>query len=247
MISVVLTYHNRLEQFKRTLRSLQTQMFHCDELIVVDDASDDDQAASIALREFSCNHNLIVISKEEKSWINPAVPYNRGFAAASGDTVLIQNAETLHAGRILHHIRMNIKQSVYLSYSAYSIDEQTTQRVCDFDDEYSCENMRDLLSPMDVGQWYNHPEHMPKGYHFCSAILKKDLDRVGGFNEEFSSGYCFEDDEFLLRLSRAGIIVEILPPEVGFVVHQWHPKPTRYQCPSPEWERNRILFNRCRK
>lgn len=34
--------------------------------------------------------------------------------------------------------------------------------------------------------WYNHSVTNPKGYHFCSAITRKNLYDLGGFDERFA-------------------------------------------------------------
>lgn len=51
-------------------------------------------------------------------------------------------------------------------------------------------------------------------------MLREDLERVGGFDERYAPGLAYEDDEFLARVKRAGIKVEII--DDPFVVHQKH-------------------------
>jgi len=102
LVSIVITYHNRPDQFRQTLRSLRAFYgvnLPGTEVVVVDDASDSDLRAQNVLTEESFPATLIEIRPEEKTWVNPCVPYNRGFAAATGDIIFIQNAESLHMGR----------------------------------------------------------------------------------------------------------------------------------------------------
>jgi hypothetical protein len=74
---------------------------------------------------------------------------------------------------------------------------------------------------MDVNGWLNHPEINPKGCHFCCAITKANLDILGGFDQRFADGYCFDDDEFLFRVKKL-LKLEFMPPDEAFVIHQWH-------------------------
>lgn len=46
------------------------------------------------------------------------------------------------------------------------------------------------------------------------------MKRLNGFDERFSDGYCFEDDEFLARIKMLALNIEIT--DFPFVVHQWH-------------------------
>ena len=50
--------------------------------------------------------------------------------------------------------------------------------------------------------WYNHPIERPCNYHFCSAIYKNKLKLIGGFDERFNYGYCYDDDELLLTIKK---------------------------------------------
>ena len=71
--------------------------------------------------------------------------------------------------------------------------------------------------------WYNHPIIKPSAYHFCSAIYKKKLEIIGGFDEKFANGYCFDDNEFLLSIKYVlKLDIINISPEKGFVIHQYH-------------------------
>ena len=73
----------------------------------------------------------------------------------------------------------------------------------------------------DLG-WYNHPLYRPVYYNFCSAITKKNMNLLGGFDERYAMGIARDDVEFVDRITRLGLKKEI-PTEVS-VIHQWHSK-----------------------
>jgi len=54
-------------------------------------------------------------------------------------------------------------------------------------------------------------------------MTKKNIDELGGFDERYSSGYGFDDNELVVRIKRKGLSVKIMPPESGvYAVHQFH-------------------------
>jgi hypothetical protein len=71
--------------------------------------------------------------------------------------------------------------------------------------------------------WYTHPFYRNIGYHFCSAIYKSKLDLMGGFDERFAEGHSFDDDELMLSIINIlQLDVNIIKPEDGLVIHQFH-------------------------
>ena len=213
-ISIVISYFNRRDQFLRTLKSIK--YFGDPEIIVVDDGSEEEHRL-----EDIAGITLIRINKEEKTWVNTCIPYNMGLAQATGDIIIIQNAECIHTGDILTYCRKLTKGTVF-SFAAYSLDR---------DLPFPAEGMevRDLR-PMILKEpprtqnghhgWYNHTIHKPTKLHFCNAYMRDDLYSIGGFDERYAPGLAYEDNELLARTERAGIKVEII--DDPFVIHQKH-------------------------
>lgn len=234
-LSIVMTYHNRLEQLDNTLRSIYAQEDPDLELIVVDDASDSGMQARIVLDDWDVPVTLIEVSRDEKHWVNPSVPYNMGFARVTGDVVVIQNAETLHVGPVLHQIRQGITSNNYMVASCYASTEEEFKQF----KHAAC--VDHVVRPCKDDHWYHHPRHFPKWYHFCSAMTVGNLRKLGGFNEAFAAGYCFEDNEFLLRI-RKKLRLAIKPLQGAYVIHQWHAKNPAMYGGCDLWERNRNLY-----
>ena len=125
MISIATTYYNRKNQFINTLKSLQKSSIKDFEVIVVDDASDDDQRIEDLQNEFKFL-KVFRINKNEKKFHNPCIGFNLAFSKCSGDVIIIQNAECLHYSDILKLTLEKITNNNYLSFACYSIDNETT-------------------------------------------------------------------------------------------------------------------------
>jgi len=213
MISIVTAYHNRLQLFINTLKSIESSEIKDFEVIAVDDGSSDEHRLERLLPRFPYL-KIIRIEPEDKWWVNPCVPYNLGFKEAKGDIIIIQNPECRHMGDILKKTS-NLKTDEYISFACYSLDKDST---------YSpIKNLKIIDRPISYdGQlgWYNHSKYRAFGYHFCSAIHKNNLDLLGGFDERYAKGIGYDDNEILVRIRRMGLNINIV--DSPFVSHQWH-------------------------
>jgi len=250
-LSIVMTYYNRVQQLAVTLRSIRLQLQECPappspEIIIVDDASTLGQEARTVISKFpDLNIKLLEFTAKEKWWINPCIPYNRGFKLATGDIVIIQNPECVHLGNILSHTLDNVTDKNYLVWSCLSTFPQDHAR---FEPLLSCPDkdfrhkLLELISPIGTRPWYTHRHIYPVNYHFCTALTRKNLNQIGGFNEEFADGYCFDDNEFLLRIQRQELQIQPMSTTIGHVIHQYHPKSATITSVGPEWDRNKYRY-----
>lgn len=212
MISIVTAYHNRKDLFINTLESISKSEISDYEIIAVDDTSSDEHRLEDLIPKYP-KLKVIRIDEKDKWWINPCVNFNIGFKAAIGDIIILQNPECKHNGDILKKAS-EIKNGQYYSFACYSLDKDST---------YSSAEPQILNRPASMdGQlsWYNHSIYRPKGYHFCSAITKEDLTRLGGFDEKYATGIAYDDDEFLYRVAKMGLQISII--DYPYVMHQWH-------------------------
>ena len=205
MIAIVATYYNRLPQLTNTVASLSK--YNDFRFIVVDDGSPEPISIQAPFME--------VIRLTNKTWYGSCIPYNVGFRKAleyNPDIVIIQNAETYHAGDILGYVRENLTDENYIAFPCYSLSEDDTIPPAVI---HNYENRCDGDSA-----WYNHPVYRPTGYHFCAAITANNLRRINGFDERFKDG-CDWDDNYLLHQVRTlGLRIDI--PLEPVVYHQWH-------------------------
>ncbi len=254
-ISIVETYYNRPQQLQLGLTSLLPYIKGREdiEIIIVDDGSDVRVNAHLVAEKFAeeLNIRVLYIPPRKKTWISPVIPYNRGFAMATGEIVVIQNSESIHHGNLIKYVENNVSEQIYLSFSCYATSEAQHAGFAEVlvrgengllahlvDVTKNLKNVANLREDC----WYNHPTLAPHGYHFCSAITKTNLDRIGGFNEAFANGYCFDDNEFVWRIQQNNIMLQVVQPEHGIVIHQWHSKNPNIRGGCKLWEDNRRLW-----
>ena len=240
-LSIVMSYHERPVQLRNTLVSFADHDYGEDvEVIIVDDGSTEFPA-----QEPNFPHRyrirILYLPPEKKHYSNPCVPFNKGFRAARGDLVVIQNPECLHVDNVVKYTAENLRQGDYLSFSCYSQNETAFRMAGHVTDVQSALKHVDFVDTRadNNGEfgWYNHPKYNPSGYHFCSAITRADLLRLGGFDERYGNGISFDDNEFLYRirrdLSRFRFVDDIV------VLHQWHYTNTE----ATEWHKRRFRRN----
>lgn len=227
--SIVTSYYNRKKQFINTLETIKkSDEIDNIEFIVVDDASDEDHRIEDLLGVYSFL-KLIRIEKRDKWWTNPSIPFNKAINQSIGDVIILQNPECLHLGDIIKNVKDNINDNNYLTYSVYSISENTTNQLFNltynenlFNQINNIIGVKNNIGFTNIGQecWYNHPSYRPCNYHFISAITKKNMDNLGGFDERYGGGSSYDDDEFLHRINLLGLEIKIIDEVTG--IHQWH-------------------------
>jgi len=219
MISIVMSYYNRIALLQYTLKTIQKSKYKNFEVVIVDDFSNKENSLQGIKNEFSdISINLIEMSSlmKVKEYNNPCIPYNVGFRASKGDIILIQNPECCHVGDVISFAVNHIKENNYLSFHCFA---------CDRNDLTKLHNGETIIydrQQPSKAKWYNHREHRPTGYHFCTAISRKNLIKLNGFDERFAFGHSYDDDEFLQRIKNLELNIEFV--EDPHVIHQWHGK-----------------------
>lgn len=69
--------------------------------------------------------------------------------------------------------------------------------------------------------WYNHPIYNNRPFHFLSAITRKTLDKIGGFDESFRNGIWYDDNDFLERIKKIAKL-ENVHHNYCYGVHLYH-------------------------
>jgi UDP-N-acetylglucosamine 2-epimerase (non-hydrolysing) len=217
MLSIVMTTHNRKEQTLYTLYSF-TKSEYVDKIKVV--IVDDSTKGFLTKEDFSSfAFEIVYITITNKTWINPCMNYNLGFEKVNTPFVIIQNAEVFHCGDIIKHTIQNLTQDNYIVYDvggSHSLYENYILYGFDFDYNkiYNFQT-----------RWYQHTKQLPKNLHFLTAITKKNLDYLGGFDPKYANGACYDDDEFLFRIKyhQKLQIVNIVNETTHLLgMHQWH-------------------------
>ena len=199
--SIVMATFNKASSLERTLASITSQSVGFPyEIIVVDDGSSD--------------HTFNVCKKYDVkyAWVhsegyrNPSVARNVGYRMARGEVVIAQSDDVIHA----------TNNSVELLTTELNEGEFLIATVYDYDVG------RGIRRRGYTGEVVRRP------FFFLGSLLKKDLYRIGGNDEDFKSpGY--DDNWFADCLTRGLGLEPRYMPDIGekAVVghHQSHPRP----------------------
>jgi glycosyltransferase involved in cell wall biosynthesis len=237
-IVIVMTYFERWEQLRQTLKSISNSKHNNFEVVIVDDCS-----INHLICPFFSDFKLTILRTKGKCWTNPEPAYNIGLNYAMSqkpEIIIIQNAECYHVNDILTYADQHITNENYISFSCFSLDEASTFKPHDI----TALCMTNEIGASFDGQlsWYNHPLHRPVGYDFCSAISTKNMLTLNGYDERLSNGCGYGDDFLLQRIKMLGLKVVIPAPPAPFVAHQWHYNGDVPANKGELVEKNRLLY-----
>lgn len=174
-ISVIIPCYNDGIYIHETLQSLHTQTFKNFEIIIIDDASNDEKTVNILSK--LKQDNLQVIFLEQNS--RPAAARNKGIDIAQGKYILPLDADDKIA-------------PTYLEKAKKILDENPDTGIVYCEAElFGEKNEKWDLPP------YSFPEILVANMIFATAMYKKDDWKIiGGYNEEMINGN--EDYDFWL-------------------------------------------------
>jgi len=245
-ISIVIGYYNRKKQLLYTLKTINNSSYKNIEIIIVDDCSDNpaDILNNSDFETFNMNIKLISIKKNEKTWVNPCIGYNRGISETTGDIVILQNAEVCHIGDCITYVVNNLIRNNWLTFNCYGLNNfQDNEYIYSHNNNEIYKYLNKLWKERNnysvvpggnntfknsVGGWLNHFLYNFVAYHYFGAIFKDDLmeKMKGGFDLDYANGICFDDNDFIKRLIannfefKTNTFCESQP----YVIHLFHEK-----------------------
>ena len=217
MISIVMSYFNRLTQLRYTLKTIGQSQIKDVEIVIAEDFCDPGEQLHNIQKEFP-HLTIKVIRMSDgrvcKDYCNPCVPYNTAFRACRGDTIIIQNPECCHIGDVLQYTKDNLTNENYLTFHCYAATKAETRVM------QSGEPLP--MFTEKKSRWYNHVVERPYAYHFTTAITRENLIKLNGFDERFAQGQDMDDVELIYRIKALGLELKFV--EDPWVVHQYHRK-----------------------
>jgi hypothetical protein len=224
MISLVLPFYERREATDRALMLMGETYPELDlEVMIVDDGSD---APYRAPRKLPWPVNVVHLAQKSVPK-NPCVPTNIGVYFSNGNMVALSSPEILHTMPVLSRMRSEIVASgpnTYVTAACWCPEQKrwhahSTRRPL-------CADKTDFV--------------MPEGaqYHFMAMMTRELFEEVRGFDREYRDGAGYDDNDFLMKLQRAGAY---FVQRDDLVVE--HPKTGAKSAWTPQmFERNRKLF-----
>lgn len=172
----------------------------------------------------------IRIVQDPKISYNPTSKYNFGVKRAFGKIMLLTNPEVPHVSDILKFIDNSEMDNLYIVCACLAVHLVKPGK-----------NFKD--SEFKSYMWYQHTQYRDVRYHFCTVITRDNyINKVKGFDERYCGGIAYDDDNFVKRVMKSGLI--ILPVDDLVTYHIEHSR--NYKISSEEFNRlveiNRSLW-----
>lgn len=217
-ISIVMTTSNRSQQTYFTLKTISKSKFSNKvQVIIVDDSTCDNIEINRLHKYNLCIYHIKI---QNKFWINPCINYNFGFQFVTAPKIIIQNGEVCHIGDVLSYIDQFLKDNEYFVFDVGGLRNIRCNNKL-----YNLSQLKtdsSIYEPL-MRKWYQHSTKNNRNFHFLTAITKKTMNLLNGFDYDFSFGIDFDDSEFIYRIEKLNIKIIQVPNESGiFGIHQWH-------------------------
>jgi glycosyltransferase involved in cell wall biosynthesis len=246
LISVIVTTYNREDALEAVLRSLAQQTDADFEAVVADDGSGPATAKLIEAWKSKVGHRLEHVWHEDRGFRaaeirNHAVLASRGTYCIflDGDCIVRPDFVAIHR-RLAEPGAFVTGNRILLSreLTAKVLREKLSPETWDFAG-WIAERWRggvnrlSALLRLPLGPLRRLRQHAWRGARSCNlAIWRRDLDRVDGFDADYS-GWGKEDSDIIVRLLHAGVRRKDGAFATG-VIHLWHAESDRSSLPENE-------------
>ena len=239
LISVIVTTYNREDALEAVLRSLGRQTDRVFEVVVADDGSTAATAAVINAWKGKVGRCLDHVWHEDRGF-RAAEIRNRAILTSRGAYCIFLDGDCIVRPDFVGTHRRLAEPGYFVTGNRILLSRELTERV-----------LREGLTPesWSFGRWLAQRLrgrvnrlsallHLPlgplrqlrrhawRGARSCNlAVWRSDLDRVDGFDADYS-GWGKEDSDIIVRLLHAGVCRKDGVFATG-VLHMWHPEADR--------------------
>lgn len=211
-VSIVIPVWNQWELTRACLASLLPTLRPGDEVIVVDNGSEDETAAELARLA-----SVTTITNPTNRGF--AAACNQGAALAAGATVVFLNNDTLLPARWLDGLLAPLADPAVVATGPMSNCASGPQWVVDADYEAAAPASLQAFADAWRDAHRGRTSATRRLVGFCLAVRADALRAIGGWDERFETGGA-EDDDLCLRLAAAG--GRLLICRDTFVHHHGH-------------------------
>jgi glycosyltransferase involved in cell wall biosynthesis len=253
LISVIVTTYNREDALAAVLRSLARQSDRDFEVIVADDGSGPATAAVVADWKARIGVALTHVWHEHRDF-RAAEMRNRAIQASRGAYCIFLDGDCLVRPDFIATHRWLAERGWFVTGNRALLSADLTARVLRAGEEAECWGIGawiaqrgrggvNRLGPvlrLPLGPLRKLRPRAWQGARSCNlAIWRSDLDRVDGFDANFS-GWGREDSDLLVRLLRGGVRRKDGAFATG-VLHLWHEAADRARLAENERRLERIV------
>ena len=241
LISVIVTTYNREDALEAVLRSLARQTDADFEVVVADDGSGPATAELVEVWKANVGHRVVHVWHPDDGF-RAAEIRNRAVLASAGWYCIFLDGDCIVRPDFIAVHRGLSEQGAFVTGNRILLSHDLTKKV-----------LRKKMSPetWKFSRWLSERRrggvnrlsallHLPlgplrwlrrnkwQGARSCNlAIWRSDLDRVDGFDADYS-GWGKEDSDLILRLLHAGVRRKDGVFATG-VIHLWHAEADRSQ------------------
>jgi glycosyltransferase involved in cell wall biosynthesis len=253
IITVIVTTYNREDALDAVLRSLAGQSEQDFEVVVADDGSGPATTELLDRWKAKVGHRLVHVWQEDRGF-RAAEIRNRAILAARGAYCIFLDGDCIVRPDFIAVHRRLAEPGWFVTGNRILLSPELTTRV-----------LREGLMPesWSFGRWLSQRLrgkvnrlsallHLPlgplrrlrrcawRGARSCNlAVWRADLDRVDGFDADYS-GWGKEDSDIIVRLLHAGVRRKDGVFATG-VLHLWHPDAGRDQLAENERKLSDII------
>jgi glycosyltransferase involved in cell wall biosynthesis len=253
LISVIVTTYNRADALAAVLRSLARQTDKDFEVVVADDGSTAETSQLIETWKAKLGHRLKHVWHDD-SGFRAAEIRNRAILAARGAYCIFLDGDCIVRPDFVEIHRRLAEPGWFVTGNRILLSDALTDRVlCEklSPETWSIArwigerwrggvNRLSALLRLPFGPLRRLRQRAWRGARSCNlAIWRSDLDRVDGFDADFS-GWGKEDSDIIVRLLHAGVRRKDGTFATG-VIHLWHAESDRSLLPENERKLSEII------
>jgi len=237
-LSVIMPCYNRGHLLHWALRSLLNQSDWADEIIVIDDGSDDATEAITrrAMGEHP-NGNISYHFNNRPGWNICVHAMNCGIRLATGDILMLTEPEVLHPTDDIAVMRRYFEDEtnqdrILIGSPLYCVYEEALR-------DMPRQNLEEPRRILEMGglihEWQNGycspPDtitYFPRGgTHHIAGVMRRHMLAIGGYDEEFLAGGAggYDDIDMLTRLRNYGVKEERTEDIIAIHLDHFPPPP----------------------